>query len=65
MKTFYTVDYNGIGFNGTQTKWFDNMADAKEFSKGDYKDNPATHNIKNPAKIKEIENLIKEQEYDR
>ena len=60
MKTFYTVDYAIIGAGGTSKKYFDNLADAKEFSKGDYKDNPVTHNIKNPAKIREIENLIKQ-----
>ena len=60
-KTFWSVKYTGIGYNGTSTKWFDNLEDAIEFANEDYRDNPVNHTYSNSAKIKEIERIIEMQ----
>ena len=61
MKTFYSVDYIALGMMRASTRWFDNLEEAKEFAKEDFRDNPVRHTYKNEKKIKEIERLIEIQ----
>lgn len=56
-KTFYSVKCAVFG-GGTTDVWFDNLTEAKEFAKADFRDNPVRHTYKNPETIKEIEKII-------
>lgn len=58
MKTFYSVNYATWGANGTSTKYFDNLEEAREFAKRDYTDEVVVRNYKNAEKIAEIERII-------
>lgn len=40
-KALFTVDYTGLFF-GVKRRYFETFAEAKEFAKGDYRDNPVT-----------------------
>lgn len=62
--TFYSVKYREFGMMSTQTKWFDNLDDAKTFASGDYRDDVVVHNFKNPKKIEAIRNRIAEQKIE-
>ena len=41
--------------------WFDNLEEAKEFAKADYRDNPVKHTYSSEATIKMVEDLIELQ----
>lgn len=63
MRTLYSVNYTDIGMMAMQTKWFDNLDDAKAFASGDYRDDVIVHNFKNPKKIEAILNRIAEDDW--
>ena len=52
-KTLWSVDYTGIGYNGIARRFFETYAEAKEFAKRDYSDNPVkrTYTAANAAKV--------------
>lgn len=52
-KTFWSVNYNGFGFDRIKTAWFDNKDEAVEFASKDYRDNPVRHTVSNPKTIKD------------
>lgn len=40
------------------TMWFDNLKEAEEFSKADYRDKPVKHVYSSKATIEKVEDLI-------
>lgn len=58
MRTFYTVAYNGLGFDSPRIRWFDNRDEANEFSKKDYADKPIRHTYTNEQRIEEAEEAV-------
>lgn len=61
MKTFYSVKHMNLGALQPTTYWFDNLEEAKEFSYKDFSDDVVVHNIRNAAKIGEIQEKIEWQ----
>ena len=61
-KIFYTVVYNGIGFDRPRIMWFDNLEEAKKFAKYDYRVKPVKHVYKSAKTIEMAEEIIKLQE---
>ena len=57
-KTFWTVDYTGIGYNGTYTAYFDNKAEAEKFAERDYADNIVRHTVSNTKTIAEYNEKV-------
>lgn len=57
-KTFYTVNYTGVGYNGISTAWFDNKEEADKFAARDYADKPVRHTFSKPEVIKDAEMLV-------
>lgn len=57
-KTFWSVVYNGIGFDRPATAWFDNKEDAVKFASEDYRDNPVKHTVSKPDTIAEYEERV-------
>lgn len=57
-KVFYSVDYMILGSDKTHRMWFDNLEEAKEFAKADYRDNPVKHVYISKATIEMVEDLI-------
>ena len=60
-KVFYSVDYMILGSDKKHRMWFDNLKEAKEFSKADYRDKPVKHVYSCEATIKMVEDLIELQ----
>lgn len=60
-KVFYSVDYSILGSDKLHRMWFDNLEEAKEFAKADYRDNPVKHVYSSKATIKMVEDLIELQ----
>ena len=60
-KVFYSVEYMIWGSDKTHRMWFDNLEEAKEFAKADYRDNPVRHIYRNEKLIEMIEQLIELQ----
>ena len=58
MKTFYTVNFSGIGYNGVKTKWFNNKKEADEFAKSEYADKPVRHIFKREESIKTAREMV-------
>ena len=58
IKVFYSVDYMIPGSDKKHRMWFDNLEEAKEFSKADYRDKPVKHVYSSEATIKMVEDLI-------
>ena len=50
-RTFWSVDYTGVGYNGTHTAWFDSKEEAVKFSEKDYRDAPVRHTVSSQATI--------------
>ena len=61
IKVFYSVDYMIPGSDKKHRMWFDNLEEAKEFAKADYRDKPVKHVYSNEATIKMAEQLIELQ----
>lgn len=57
-KTFWSVKYTGT-FVGTMLAWFDNEADANEFAKGDYREDPVKHTVNNPDEFYWYEDKVR------
>ena len=58
-KVFYSVGYTELALcKKSSTMWFDNLEEAKEFAKADYRDEPVKHVYSNEATIKMVEDLI-------
>ena len=60
-KVFYSVDYILLGSYKTHRMWFNNLEEAKEFAKADYRDKPVKHVYRNETLIKMAEQLIELQ----
>lgn len=60
-KIFYSVDYMTLGSDKVHRMWFDNLEEAKEFSKADYRGEPVKHVYSSEATIKMVEDLIELQ----
>lgn len=60
-KVFYSVDYMIMGSDKMHRMWFDNLEEAREFAKADYRDNPVKHLYTSKAIIKMVEYLIELQ----
>ena len=54
-KVFYSVDYILLGSYKTHRMWFNNLEEAKEFAKADYRDKPVKHVYRNETLIKMAE----------
>ena len=57
-KVFYSVDYKIQGSDKTHRMWFDNLEEAKDFSKADYRNKPIKHVYNSKATIEMVEDLI-------
>ena len=57
-KVFYSVDYMILGSDKTHRMWFNNLEEAKEFSKVDYRGEPVKHVYSSETTIKMVEDLI-------
>ena len=58
-KVFYSVRYTELALcKKSCTMWFDNLKEAKEFSKADYRDKPVKHVYSSKATIEMVEDLI-------
>lgn len=60
-KVFYSVDYVILGSYKTHRMWFDNLEEAKEFSKADFRAKPVKHVFSSELTIKMAEQLIELQ----
>ena len=60
-KVFYSVDYKIQGSDKKHRMWFNNLEEAKEFSKFDYRGKPVKHVYSNEELIKMAEQLIELQ----
>ena len=60
-KVFYSVDYMIVGSDKTHRMWFNNLEEATEFSKADFRDKPVKHIFDDEKLIKMAEQLIKLQ----
>ena len=61
-KVFYSVGYTELALcKKSCTMWFDNLEEAKEFAKADYRDKPVKHVFSSEATIKMAEQLIELQ----
>ena len=57
-KVFYSVEYMISGSDKIHRMWFDNLKEAKEFSKADYRGKPVKHVHSSKATIEMVEDLI-------
>ena len=58
-KVFYSVEYMIPGSDKKHRMWFDNLKEAKEFSKADYRrSNPVAHEYSSAKIIPLIEEII-------
>ena len=57
-KVYYSVDYVTLGSDKKHRMWFDNLKEAKEFAKADYRDKPVKHVYSSKATIEMVEDLI-------
>ena len=58
-KVFYSVEYAELELRKKNcTMWFDNLEEAKEFSKADYRGKPFKHVYSSKVTIEMVENLI-------
>ena len=61
-KVFYSVEYAELELRKKNcTMWFDNLEEAKEFAKSDYRGEPVKHVYSSEATIKMAEQLIELQ----
>ena len=61
-KVFYSVRYIELGLcKRNCIMWFDNIEEAKEFAKADYRDEPVKHVYRNESTIQMVEQLIELQ----
>ena len=60
-KVFYSVNYMLSGSDKKHRMWFDNLEEAKEFSKLECRDIPVRHIYNNEELIKMAEQLIELQ----
>ena len=61
IKVFYSVEYMISGSDKKHRMWFDNLQEAKEFAKADYRDKPVKHVYSSESTIQMAEDLIKLQ----
>ena len=59
-KKFYTVTYTTLGSNFKSTKWFDDLAEAKEFANHDYRDSVVTRVARTKKTIDEYNKRVAE-----
>lgn len=57
-KVFYSVEYMILGSDKKHRMWFDNLKEAKEFAKANYRGEPVKHVYNSEATIKMVEDLI-------
>ena len=57
-KVFYSVRYIKLPLRKSCTMWFDNLEEAKEFAKADYRGKPVKHVYSSKATIEKVEDLI-------
>ena len=57
-KIFYSVEYMISGSDKKHRMWFNNLVEANEFSKADYRGKPVKHVFSSEATIKMVEDLI-------
>ena len=57
-KVYYSVEYMIPGSDKKHQMWFDNLKEAKEFAKSDYRDKPVKHVYSSKATIEMVEDLI-------
>ena len=60
-KVYYSVDYMIPGSDKKHRMWFDNLKEAKEFSKAEYRCKPVKHVYSSKATIEMVEQLIEFQ----
>ena len=60
-KVFYSVDYMITGSDKKHRMWFNNLKEAKEFAKADYRSKLVKHVYSSEATIKMAEQLIELQ----
>lgn len=63
-KTFWSVNYNGFGFDRVRTAWFANKEDAVKFANHDYRDKPVRHTVINPETIKDYNERVEMTRYE-
>lgn len=60
-KVFYSVEYVELESRKKNSMWFDNLKEAKEFAKADFRAVPVKHVYSSEATIKMAEQLIELQ----